>query len=187
MELDGKVVGSSVLMGWGRATYVSATASAGQVTLSPNGNNVRISLYNPVQPSAIKLVQWSIVASYTAAGGTTGTAETGLVTEALNFAAGGTNLSFDLRPGQQTGFTIPSDATDVLYTVTMRFYTGEDKDHLGESIPMTAVGDNMTVSASEKVYTLSGTLQMRSSGTSTANAAVGGIFALPQEKRKWGL
>lgn len=178
--------GKSVLLSWGRTSFVSATASAGQVTLTPSGDNVNVSLFNSVKPDSIRYVRWSITASYTR-GTSESNTSTGVVDQPLSFT--GNNDSFSLRPSTASSFSLPADATDVRYEITMSFFDG-DPEQGGKSIPMTAVGDNMTVSSrvdgDTTTYTLSGILQMRGSGVSTASA-LSELALLPEEERKRGL
>lgn len=181
--------GHSVLLSWGRASYISADASAGQINLTKSGDSVRVDMINPVKVTDVKYAQWSITATYTA-GGQTRTIESGLQEQELNFTAGG-SPQFIMNPVNLNGnnFNIPSDATDVLYTVTMRFFKGKDgSGKLTGSVPMTAASSNLVVSSSgsgtDIIYTLSGTLEMRGSGAS--GASLRSILALLPDDRKRG-
>lgn len=181
--------GDSVLLSWGRASYISADASAGQINLTKSGDSVRVDMINPVKVTDVKYAQWSITATYTT-GGQTRTIESGLQEQGLNFTGSG-SPQFIMNPVNLNGnnFNIPSDATDVLYTVTMRFFKGKDgSGKLTGSVPMTAASSNMVVTASgsgeNAIYTLTGTLEMRGSGAS--GASLRSILALLPDDRKRG-
>lgn len=182
-------LGDSILLSWGRASYISADASAGQINLSRSGDSVRVDMINPVKVTDVKYAQWSITATYTA-NGQTRTIESGLQEQELNFSGSG-SPQFIMNPVNLNGnnFNIPSEATDVLYTVTMRFFKGKDgSGNLTGSVPMTAVSSNMVVTSSgsgtDVIYTLTGTLEMRGSGAS--GASLRSILALLPDDRKRG-
>ena len=186
LEVEG---GKSVLLYRGSAVYTGASVSAGKVALAKanpgddRDRTVRVTLTDPVQLSSIRYAQWQITATYTASGSTT-TLDTGLQEMEIN-----NQTEFILDPTRY--ITIPEDNTSLRYAITLRFFTEKRSGSLTGGVPMTPASSSMTVvtsgDASSRIYTLTGTLEMKSAPASFLSTSLRSFFGLLPDNRKRGL
>lgn len=151
---SGVTTGVSKRLAYSTVTYNGSQTSAGKVLLETDNKNVVVSMTDPVNLKDIKTATWTIDASYMLPGESTEQrAVSTRSQQAVAIESNGSTHRFKLIPD----FVIPTDAYNVVYTVSLQMY-GAD----GTSVSMTSVSNTgrVTYNPADGIYTLSDILEL---------------------------